>query len=246
MNRPVTLGLKLRAILFYIGYGISAFWFGTTGMIFFGLLPFSIRSKYLLLWNRFICWWLKVTCGIRYEIKGLDNIAADGPRVVLAKHQSSLETIYLQLLFQPLSTTLKRELLRIPGFGWGLSLLKPIAIDRGNPRQAIRQVMEKGKARLAEGISVLIFPEGTRILPGKSGKHAKSGAALAVAAEVAVIPVAHNAGEFWPSEGLAKFPGTVTLSIGEKIDSAGKTAEQLKEEVKNWIESECELISTLN
>ncbi|CAH0993015.1 hypothetical protein SIN8267_03154 [Sinobacterium norvegicum] len=242
MHQQITLGLKLRSIIFYLGSGLSALWFGTTGMIFFGLLPFNIRRQYLLLWNRFVCWWLKITCGIDHQIIGAENISHD-VAVVLSKHQSSLETIYLQLMFQPLSTILKRELLRIPGFGWGLSLLKPIAIDRGNPRQALRQVMDTGKERLAEGISVLIFPEGTRTAPGSTAKHAKSGSALAVAAAVPVIPVAHNAGEFWPNNSFVKFPGTVVISVGERIESTGKTAEQLKEEVRLWIDSESEAIA---
>lgn len=242
MQQKITLGLKLRAIIFYLGFILSAFWFGASGMIVFGLLPFNIRRRYVLLWNHFICWWLKLICGVRYQVIGKENIS-DEVVVVLSKHQSSLETFYLQLMFQPLSTILKRELLRIPGFGWGLSLLKPIAIDRGNPRQALRQVMDTGKERLAEGISVLIFPEGTRTDPGATAKHAKSGSALAVAANVPVIPVAHNAGEFWPNNTFVKFPGTVTLSVGPRIDSLGKTAEQLKEEARAWIDQESAVIA---
>jgi len=244
MNKPVTLALKLRSIIFLIGYGITALWFGSSAMLLY-FTPFSVRSKYLLLWNHFICWWIKVCCGINYRIIGAENLTNHGTVVVLSKHQSSLETLYLQLMFQPLSTILKRELLRIPGFGWGLRLIKPIAIDRGNPRQALRQVMEQGKERLAENMSVLIFPEGTRIKPGQTAKHAKSGSALAIAAGVDVIPVAHNAGEFWPTDGYVKFPGTVTISIGERISSKGKTAEQLKEEARVWMELECDKISIL-
>ena len=134
--------LLLRSLIFYAGYALATFWFGITGIVFFGYAPFKIRSRYILLWNRFTIAWLKLTCGVNYEIEGLDNIP-NGPFVILANHESAWETMYLQLLFQPMATIMKRELLNIPFFGWGLRLLKPIAIDRGNPKDAIKQMLGK-------------------------------------------------------------------------------------------------------
>ena len=164
--------LNLRSLVFYLGYILLTTWFGITGIILFGWQPYGIRRRYILLWNRLVIFWLKITCGVTYEVEGLKQLPA-GPFVVLSNHQSQWETFYLQLIFQPLATIMKRELLNIPGFGWGLRLLKPIAIDRSNPRDAMRQMLGKGKHRIEEGISVLVFPEGTRNIEATK-KYAKT------------------------------------------------------------------------
>jgi 1-acyl-sn-glycerol-3-phosphate acyltransferase len=157
---------------------------------------------------------------------------------VLSKHNSQWETFYLQLLFQPLATIMKRELLNIPAFGWGLRLLNPIAIDRGNPRDAMRQMLDQGSDRLGEGLSVLVFPEGTRTPEGIEPRYARGGAALAIRAGVPMVPVAHNAGMFWPPHRLWKYPGTIQVSIGPAINAGGSSAKELTEQAREWIEGE--------
>lgn len=226
--------LTLRSLIFYLGYILLTTWFGTTGIILFGWQPYSIRRRYILLWNRLAIFWLKLICGVRYRVEGLENIPSE-PFVVLSNHQSQWETFYLQLLFQPLATIMKRELLNIPGFGWGLGLLKPIAIDRSNPRDAMRQMLAKGKHRIEEGISVLVFPEGTRSAD-RPKKYARGGAALAVESEVPLVMVAHNAGRYWPPHQLSKYPGTIELCISAPVETAGKTARELTEAAQQWIE----------
>ncbi len=228
--------LGTRAALFYLGYWLSIAWFGITGPVLFGLLPYKIRSNYILLWNRFVIFWLKCTCGLKVNIIGAENLPPP-PYVVLSKHQSNWETYFLQFYLAPVAIVLKRELLRIPFFGWGLRLTDPIAIDRGSPKQALKQTQEKGKNHISNGISVLIFPEGTRIAPGATSKYARGGANIAVAAEVLTVPIAHNAGEFWPSHRIIKYPGTVTLKIGEPI-AANQSSREITEQAQQWIEQE--------
>ncbi len=235
MIKPVLL--ELRTSVFYLGLWLSTFWFGTTGIIFFSFLPYQIRSGYIQLWNRFIVFWGKLICGVRFQVIGAENIP-DTPYVALAKHQSQWETIFLHYYLSPVSIVMKRELLRLPFFGWGLRLTKPIAIDRSNPKQALKQIQKKGKTRLAEHISVLIFPEGTRTKPGNKGKYARGGANIAVAGNVPVLPVAHNAGEFWPGDQRLKYPGTITIKFGEPISPSKFSSREITEHVATWIEDE--------
>ncbi|MBB3169816.1 1-acyl-sn-glycerol-3-phosphate acyltransferase [Simiduia aestuariiviva] len=179
-------------------------------------------------------WWLTVTCGVQYELKGLEHLPKQ-PSVILANHQSAWETLVLQYLFQPASTVLKKELLNIPFFGWCLRAMEPIAIDRKNPREALRAVKKDGVDRLASGNHVLIFPEGTRKVPGKLGTFARSGADIACAGEYDVIPVAHNAGICWPAHQWIKRPGKVTLTVGPAITTANKNSKAVTEEARAWI-----------
>ena len=233
--------LTLRSLIFYLGYILLTAWFGISGIILFGWQPYEIRRRYILLWNRLAIFWLKLVCGIKYQVTGLENITP-GSMVVLSNHQSQWETFYLQLLFQPLATIMKRELLNIPGFGWGLRLLKPIAIDRSNPRDAMRQMLEKGKHRIEQGISVLVFPEGTRSSEG-SKKYARGGAALAIESHAPLIMVAHNAGTYWPPHQLIKYPGTIEVHISAPLQTEGKTARELTEFAQTWIEDQVQSMS---
>ena len=234
--------LALRALLFYIGFVLTLIWFSTTGIVFFSFLPYSIRSNYVLCWNRFVTFWLRCTCGLKVEVIGAENLPAT-PYVALSKHQSSWETYFLQSFLAPVSIVLKRELLNLPFFGWGLRLTDPIAIDRGSPKQALKQTLEKGKTRIANNISVLIFPEGTRNTAGAEVKYARGGANIAVASEVPAVPIAHNGGEFWPSGGFLKYPGTITVKIGKPISSVENDSRTITEQAKEWIEAEVEKMS---
>ncbi|MBB3048642.1 1-acyl-sn-glycerol-3-phosphate acyltransferase [Litorivivens lipolytica] len=232
LTRPV---LFVRTLLFYIGYVLLTGWFSTTGILFFWFTPLSIRGRYLITWNQWILIWLRLTCGVRYNVVGS---VPEGHYVVMAKHQSQWETFYLQHAFFPIGIVLKRELLKLPFFGWGLKLVDPIAIDRSNPKAALRYIMDEGTRRLKDGRRVLIFPEGTRTSVGQKGTYARSGANMAIAAGVPVVPVSHNAGVCWPPKKFLKYPGTITVVIGEPIATDNISSRELTAKVEGWIEAE--------
>lgn len=200
-------------------------------------LPPHARYRITSTWTRIILFLLDTVCGLRYRIIGAENIPQT-PSIILSKHQSAWETLAFQKIFPPQVWVLKKELLRIPFFGWGLAMTSPIAIDRSAGRSALDQVVEQGLERLQNGFWVVIFPEGTRIPPGKKGKYKIGGAWLATHTGVAVVPVAHNAGEFWGRNAFIKNPGTITVSIGKPIDPSGMEPNDLNDQVENWIESE--------
>lgn len=181
-------------------------------------------------------------CGLRYVVEGQENIPQE-PSVIMIKHSTVFET-YAQLVFFPIQTwVLKRELTWLPIFGWGLALMKPIAINRGAGHSAVTQVIEQGKSRLAEGIWVTVFPEGTRVAPGKTKKYGISGAALAREANVKIVPVAQNAGDLWPRRGIIKRPGLIRFVIGPPIDASGRAPKETSLIVQEWIESKMREIS---
>ncbi|HLY95787.1 MAG TPA: lysophospholipid acyltransferase family protein [Sideroxyarcus sp.] len=182
-------------------------------------------------------WLLRVICGIKMEVRGAENIPKE-PCVVMCKHQSAWETFSLQTVFPPQVWVLKRELLWLPFFGWGLAVTSPIAIDRSKGKQAMRQLLEQGKDRLARGFCVVIFPEGTRMPYGVHGKYKIGGAMLGEASGAPVVPVAHNAGKFWGRNAFLKHPGTIVMSIGQPIDPKGLKADEINRRVEDWIENE--------
>lgn len=188
---------------------------------------------------------LRNLCGIRYQIIGAENIP-ETPSIVLSKHQSAWETLAFQKIFPPQVWVLKKELLRIPFFGWGLAMTSPIAIDRSAKKKALEQIVEQGKDRLKQGFWIVIFPEGTRIPPGQRGKYRIGGAWLATHTNTRVVPVAHNAGELWGRNSFIKYPGTITVSIGEPIDPTGMEPGELNAQVEAWIEFEMLRISQKN
>lgn len=235
--------LVTRAILFYLGLSLA-----TIIVVSFSplLFPFSqrIRSRYISMWAYFVLWWLKVTCKLTFRIEGLENIPQTNS-LILAKHQSAWETIAMQTIFPAQTWVLKRSLLLIPIFGWGLALTRPVAIDRTAGKVALRQVISKGTARLKQGLWIVVFPEGTRTAPGQRKRYAIGGAMLAEKSGFPVVPVCHNAGEFWPKQGFIKHPGVITLVIGKTIDPAGMKAGEINEQVEEWIESTYQRITTL-
>ncbi|MDX1491345.1 MAG: lysophospholipid acyltransferase family protein [Pseudohongiellaceae bacterium] len=203
----------------------------------------SVRNRFFLysLWCQFVLFWLRVCCGIRYEIEGLDNIP-DYPVVALSTHQSTWETIYLYYVLSPVCPILKKELLSIPFWGWALRLQRPIAIDRSKPREAGKSLLVQGKARLEEGLSVVIFPEGTRSKAGTVKNFSKGGAMLAVHANTPALPVIHNAGGCWPARKMVKMPGVIKVRVGEPIAVEGKTAAQVTAEYAQWAEANMDII----
>lgn len=203
--------------------------------------PYGVRYRLLTSWASFNLWALWVLCGLRPRFHGLERIP-EQPCVVMAKHQSAWETIGLLGCFWPQTWVLKQELLRIPVFGWALRLLEPIAIDRGAGRVARQQVVEQGCDRLARKRWVIVFPEGTRTPPYRPGRYHIGGAQLAVAAGVPVVPVAHNAGSFWPRNSPRRYPGIIEVHIGPPIATQGKSAAAVTAEAEEWIEGVMERI----
>jgi 1-acyl-sn-glycerol-3-phosphate acyltransferase len=225
--------LLLRSLVFVLFHVLTAIVFSLLGVLLWPL-PFKWRYKAVSRWAVLNLWLLEKICGVRYEVEGRENIS-DQASVILCKHQSSWETLALQALFPPQVWVLKRELLWIPFFGWGLASLKPIAIDRAAGRQALNQIIAQGKKRLSAGYWVVVFPEGTRIPSGKMGRFGVGGAKLAVEAGVPITPVAHDAGKAWPRNSFIKYPGVIKLVIGPAISSQNKTAVELNQIVHQWM-----------
>jgi 1-acyl-sn-glycerol-3-phosphate acyltransferase len=187
-------------------------------------------------WARCLLWVLARLCGLKFTVEGRERIP-EGAHIVMSNHSSAWETIAQFVIFPPHVWVLKRELLWIPFVGWGLKLLRPIAINRGQGHRAVNQVVEQGKARLEEGLWVIVFPEGTRVVAGETKKFGFSGALLATATGKLLVPLSHNAGRFWPRRGLVKKPGTVHVVIGEPITSVGKNPRQLTDEVRRAVDA---------
>jgi len=208
-------------------------------MVALATFPFSRHTRYRVVsgWSRFMVRGAERVCGIRYRVLGAENIPAE-PCVILAKHESAWETLAFQVIFPPQVWVVKRELLWIPFFGWGLAMLSPIAIDRKSGPRALRHTVEQGRERLRQGFSIVIFPEGTRAAPGSRGVYQVGGAWLALQTGVPILPVAHNAGTYWPRNALVKRPGTITVSVGPIMRPDGKKAAALMHNVENWIENE--------
>lgn len=234
----------LRSSLFMLGAVLWTALFGTV-LLFAGLLPLLSRFRIVFHYRRGFMWMTRHILGITHEIRGRENLPA-APAVILAKHQSAWETVALQDLV-PEDTycvfVLKKELMRLPFFGWGLAALQMISIDRAAGRDALNQVVEQGTDRLRRGFWIIIFPEGTRVAPGETRRYKPGGAYLASHAGSKVVPVAHNAGEVWPRNAFVKRPGHVVVSIGPAIDAAGRSLDEINSNVEHWIEGEMRRIS---
>ena len=202
-------------------------------------LPHRIRYFFAVrCWAQANLWLLRVLCGVSWQASGRRNLP-DGPCVVLMKHSSAFDTIVQALLFPRQTWILKRELMLLPIFGWALASMRAIGVDRARGARGIRSVIRRGKARITgEGLWVIVFPEGTRVAPGETGRYAPGGAMIASAAGCPVVPVAHNAGDHWPRRSATKQPGAIRIVIGRPLDSTRAPARQITEEAKSWIESE--------
>jgi 1-acyl-sn-glycerol-3-phosphate acyltransferase len=224
----------LRSVLF-----TTALFLGTllyaVAVLAFGWLPSQQLYAIARSWGRVNLWLLAKLCGLTYTVEGRENIPP-GAHVSMWKHSSAWETIAQAAVFPPQAWVLKRELMWIPLVGWAVKCLKPIAINRKAGAAAVTQVVDQGKQRLQAGLWILIFPEGTRVAVGETRKYGVSGSLLASRAGCKIIPVAHNAGYYWPRRGWLKKPGTIRVVIGPAIDAAGRDARELNEEVRAWIE----------
>ncbi|TDJ45839.1 MAG: 1-acyl-sn-glycerol-3-phosphate acyltransferase [Gammaproteobacteria bacterium] len=207
------------------------------GLVIIAVRVFGTKASYrvAMFWCRSILWWCRVLCGLDFTVEGQENIPARNC-VVFLKHSSAYEAIAQWLIFPNQCWVLKRELIWAPFFGWALACLQPISIDRGAGRTAVEQVVRQGKLRLAEGCWVMIYPEGTRMAAGKTRRYGVSGTLLAEASGGVILPVAHNAGDFWPRRGWRKKAGLVRFVIGPTIDPAGREAREVNEEIQSWIE----------
>jgi len=236
--------LLLRSALFFLGQAITAPIFT---IIAFLALPLNPVTRNVLIsgWARSMIWWLRITCNIRHEVSGLENLPAT-PSIILSKHQSAWETLAFQAIFPTQVYVLKRELLWIPIFGWGLAMSSPIAIDRSAGREALKKLVANGEARLKKGLWVVIFPEGTRKAPGERGKYQIGGAWLATHTKTQVVPVAHNAGRYWAKNSFIKKPGVIRVHIGQPIQTVGLKADAVNNQAEAWIESEMVILDAKN
>jgi 1-acyl-sn-glycerol-3-phosphate acyltransferase len=228
----------LRSILFALFQLVVTPVYAVLVLLAFWVPPLP-RFRFITGW----CWlnllaarWL---CGIRHRVIGAENIPPRAtPHIVMSKHSSTWETLALNFLFPPLAFVAKKELLSIPFFGWAFTLASPITIDRKAGEDSMQQISKQGRERLRQGFWIVVYPEGTRIRAGTRAHYKSGGARLAIALDVPIVPVAHNAGYLWPKGALGKRPGTVTVSIGRPIRTTGRNMQELTNEVESWIEGE--------
>jgi 1-acyl-sn-glycerol-3-phosphate acyltransferase len=212
----------IRSALFYL-------WMGVTVVPWALVLMFvSLFASREMVWRCAVSWFRVVLLGcrfilgIRVRVQGLENLPRDGAAVLLSKHQSTLETLLIPTLVpHPLAFVFKRELLRIPFFGWSMARLNMIHIDRESRAASMKSIISQGSALLAQGTWVIMFPEGTRVAPGERGTYQTAGTRLAVESGVPVVPIAVTAGKCWPRAVLDKRAGTVDVCFGKPIPSAG-------------------------
>jgi 1-acyl-sn-glycerol-3-phosphate acyltransferase len=228
--------LFLRSLIFFLGMLVITPIFSILTILLFPLNNVT-RSRIASGWAYSAMFWLKLTCNLSYEVKGRENIP-DHPSVILSKHQSAWETIALQTIFPPQVWVMKRVLLLIPFLGWAFMALAAIPIDRSAGREALKKLVAHGKDRLARGLWVVIFPEGTRIAPGERAKYHIGGAWLATHTQSTVVPVAHNAGRYWRKNAFIKQPGVIQVVIGKPIETQGLKTDQVNQMVEAWIEAE--------
>jgi 1-acyl-sn-glycerol-3-phosphate acyltransferase len=228
--------MQLVKSLFFTAYMmVSALLFGAFMSLCFWA-PYATQFSIARTWARQVFWVLDKVCGLKFSVEGRERIPA-GNHIVMANHTSAWETIAQFLIFPPQVWVLKRELLWIPCIGWGMKLLRPISINRSAGHRAVNQVIDQGKARLADGLWVIIFPEGTRVVGGERRRFGVSGALLATETGKCIVPLSHNAADFWVRRGILKKAGTIRVVIGEPIAGAGKNPRDLNDEVRRSIEA---------
>ncbi len=236
------LSLLLRGTLFWLVFMPSILVYALL-IVLAAPLPIKFRTALIRQWIRLNLWWLRLTCALDYHIDGLENIPQHSGFIVMSKHSSTWETVALQLFFPPMVWVVKRELTWLPFFGWGLKAMDAIAINRGTGRKAIRQLVEEGKSRMDQGRIIMLFPEGTRVMPGQRKPFKIGGAILAHETGYPILPIAHNAGEFWPRHSWVKWPGTIRVVIGAPIEPDDEKPDQIIHRVEQWILQTCDSIS---
>lgn len=228
--------IAVRSSLYLLFLGVTVVLYSVPLALLGWVLPMKILGPIGRSWGALNLKALRWICGLGYRIEGREHLPR-GPAVILCKHQSAWETIALRAWLPPEHTwVLKRELLWVPFFGWGIAPFRPIAIDRRAGRKAVRQLLEEGRKALDAGRTIVIFPEGTRVAPGTRGRYGIGGALLAEKSGVPVIPIAHNAGVFWRRRGLRKYPGRIDVVVGPPIETVGLSAQEINRRVEDWIE----------
>jgi 1-acyl-sn-glycerol-3-phosphate acyltransferase len=233
--------ITLRSILFFVGGLLITAVFGILvpgGMV----VGFRGAAWMARTYTSVMLKWIEWSVGIGYRVEGLENVP-DFPVVLMAKHQSAWETLFMESRFPPQCWIVKKELLWLPFVGWSLMAIRAIAIDRSSGQSAREQIVEQGALRLSQGMWVSIFPEGTRIAPGKAGRYGIGGAMLATRTGTPILPIAHNAGEYWPRYAFRKRAGTIRVVIGPLIQTAGRDVLAVHNEVQGWIEGSMRRIS---
>ena len=234
--------LLLRSLLYFVGSIISLILITLCGL-FLVFANYSTRHKFLSQWAIFCIWWLKITLNITTNIIGQENVVKS-PCIIISNHQSTWETLAFQSIFPAHTWVLKKELLWLPIFGWSLALLKPIIINRGDKLKAIKKVIKQGTDRLNKGISIVIFPEGTRQPYKQIGEYQNGGSAIAKKSGYNIVPVYHNAGNLWPKGAFIKKPGVITVVIGEPISDLNLSTSEITEKIRDWtLEQEKKLLN---
>ena len=225
----------LRSTLFMLGFFVSTVLYAIP-CVLVRVLPYRYCFAFVSSWCAFNVFWVRITCGIDYKISGLENIP-DQACVIMSNHQSTWETLAFPRIFPTLTWVIKKELLYVPFFGWGIASVEPIALNRKQIKKAIQQLINDGKRKLALGRYILIFPEGTRIPYGEQRPLKVGGFLLAQKAGAAILPVAHDSGRLWPRRNFLKTAGTVNVRIGKPIPIDSKSAEELREIYANWLQT---------
>jgi len=202
------------------------------------LLPLSIEQRYVIprTWGLLLTWLAGAICGLRYTIEGQENLPQQ-PFISLWKHSSTWDTFAQMFVVPPAAWLLKREVIWIPIVGWAVSTYKPIAINRNAGHSAVNQVVKQGRERLASGMGIVVYPEGTRVAPGQTRRYGISGALLATQTGTLVVPIAHNSGYFWRRRSIMKKAGTIRVVIGPPIDPEGMDPRELNAQAQQWIEA---------
>ena len=235
--------ILLRSLLYFVFMALTIVLYGLFLALFGWLLPMRTRNRIGTQWSSVNMWLLKIICGLDYRLRGAENLPGEEAAIVMSKHQSAWETIALRTIIGGnQSWILKRELMWIPFFGWAIAIMEPIAINRKAGRKAVVQVIRQGREYLERGNKVILFPEGTRTAPGTKGRYKLGGALLAEKSGCKVVPVCHNAGVFWRRRDIRKYPGMIDVVVGEPILTEGRKAQEILDEVEQWIESTLETL----
>lgn len=246
-QQPSQIAKVLGSFMFLVGQVISSILLSPVSLFCLflpSLLPSLLRAQIVILWMRFNIWSLQHTCGITYQVHGAENILLK-PSIILSNHQSAWETLCFHLIFPPQSNIIKRQLLWIPFFGWGLAATQPVSINRSKKSKALQQLCEQGIKRLKAGQWLVVFPEGTRCPPGQLAMFQTGGALIAARSGAAVVPVVHNAGLYWPKNGFLKHPGVIQVHIGKAIDTNNKKPREINAEAEAWIKKTLETLPSI-
>ena len=224
--------LLFRSLLYFVGSIISLILISFISL-FLVFSSYHTRQKFISQWAIFCIWWLKITVNIKTKVIGQENIL-HSPCIIISNHQSTWETLAFQTIFPPHTWVLKRELLWLPVFGWSLALLNPIIINRGDKLNAIKKVIRQGSDRLKKGISIVIYPEGTRQPYKQLGAYQNGGSAIAKKTGHSIVPVYHNAGKLWAKGSFIKKPGEITVVIGKAISNSDLKPSEVTERIRHW------------